>query len=163
MHKCLRIAFLLYFTTHIPITLCIDLQALLGHLYPAILRSLYDWYVDTFNDWLFARPPYWYNSFIISELCLQLPFFFFACYGLYYKKNWLRIPSIVYGSHVATTVWAIGAEILCSDVNTVNEKLWLTLFYTPYFACPLMLTLYMSVNEIPFGLESIENKNSKSN
>lgn len=45
-----RTAFLLFFLTHIPITLVIDGQAFFPrHYYPQVLRDVVDWYASTFK------------------------------------------------------------------------------------------------------------------
>lgn len=150
MNSFLRLVFLFYFVSHIPITILLDLQIVFGHLYPPQLQALEAWYVTTFNDYLLGLKPIWLQSFIYCEAFAQLPFFFVATYGLVYKKNWIRIPSIVYGAHVATTVVPILAETLLSKTNTDSEKLVLTCFYAPYLIIPAMLALYMCFNEKPF-------------
>ncbi len=151
MNEILRITFLGYFITHIPITLSLDLQALFGPYYPPQLQALCAWYCATFKDQLMLHQPAWFKSFIVAELLFQLPFFFVATYGLLYKKNWIRIPSIIYGTHVATTVWPIIADLIMSDVNTVSEKYVLFGFYFPYFLIPAMLAGYMAAYPYPFG------------
>lgn len=103
MHPALRYTFIVYFATHIPISLVLDFQAILGAYYPPVLRALYSWYVTTFSDPLMAAPPVWLRSFILAELLLQFPFFFAATYALVNKKNWIRVPGIAYGVHVSTT------------------------------------------------------------
>lgn len=151
MNGLLRAIFLIYFITHIPITLCVDLQVLFGQYYPASLIQLNDWYIATYNDHLIRTKPIWLQSFIWAELLVQTPFFFAATYGLIFKKNWIRIPSILYGAHVATTVIPILAETLVSTVNTDQEKLMLVGFYAPYFLIPFILAMYMSFVPKPFG------------
>ena len=54
MHPWLRNVYLVYFVTHIPITCVLDLQAILGHLYPQPLRQLIDWYITTYKG---TQPP----------------------------------------------------------------------------------------------------------
>ena len=149
MNNLLRAVFLIYFFTHIPITIVLDAQALIGFIYPRSLQDFNTWYFTTFNDALIRSPPIWLQSFIFEELLLQLPFFFIATYGLIKKKNWIRIPSIVYGAHVSTTVWAILPEIWVSSAS-FNEKLLLTLFYGPYFVIPMLLCIYMCIFDVPF-------------
>eukprot|EP01035_Chromulina_nebulosa_P027923 gene27923-36785_t len=151
MNKLLYWTFQLYFITHIPITLCVDLQALLGSFYPPLLRDLYTWYVTTFQDELMANPPPWLKTFIFLELTFQLPFFFVAVYALYNKLTWIRIPSIVYGIHVATTVCPILTSILASESTSVHDKTLLCSFYLPYLLVPLILAIFMILNENPFS------------
>jgi hypothetical protein len=150
MHSALKITFLIYFLTHIPITLLIDLQGNWGHLYPALLQGVVAWYVDNFKDFLMGSPPAWFRSFIVCEAFIQLPFFFFAIYALLYEKNWIRVPSLVYGAHVATTLFPIIAEFIASqDLNT-TEKVTLISIYSPYLIVPIMLCSYMCFTETPF-------------
>lgn len=159
MNGLLRVIFLVYFITHIPITLLVDFQILFGAHYPENLRQVFSWYQDTYKDQLLIHQPDWLRSFIWAELIFQFPFFFVATYGLLFKKNWIRIPSILYGSHVATTVWAIIADLLGNNVNTTQEKYVLFGFYAPYFIIPALLAVYMAMNPKPFG--SSEEKKRK--
>jgi len=150
MNELLRIIFLVYFITHIPITACLDLQVILGEYYPESLQQITAWYVQTYHDPLIGEQPIWFKSFIWAEFLFQMPFFFVAAYGLLFRKNWIRIPSIAYGMHVATTVWGILAEFIFSKSITDQEKLTLFAFYVPYLIIPLLLALYMCFTEVPF-------------
>lgn len=79
--------FFCYFTSHIPITLLIDLQSLYPEwIIPDILKKVYTAYVQTVGDPFMdtSRPlAYWFRSFSLCEAFLQLPFFFFAAYGVF--------------------------------------------------------------------------------
>jgi hypothetical protein len=151
MHKIFKIVLLFYFISHIPITLCLDFQVLFGAHYPAILQEFNAWYVNTYKDYVIMNKEVWIQSFVWCELLFQLPFFFVATYGLLFEKNWIRIPSIFYGVHVATTVVPIVAETVFRDKNTLQEKAILCGFYLPYFIIPFALALYMAFNETPFS------------
>ena len=159
MNQLLKITFLIYFITHIPITLCLDLQILLGQFYPDNLRSLFTWYVSVFNDRLLATRPIWLQSFIFAELVLQLPFFFAAVYGIAYEKKWIRIPAIIYGSHVATTVIPILAEVAFSTELTFHEKLVLCSVYLPYFLIPAALVWVFGISTDPFAQSKSKKRN----
>ncbi|KAM8977799.1 sigma intracellular receptor 2 [Pelodytes ibericus] len=145
--------FFFYFFSHIPITLLVDLQAILpSNLYPQELRDLMKWYVVTFKDHLMMNPPAWFLSFVYCEGILQLAFFPVASYAFFKGGcKWIRIPAIVYSAHVATTVIAIIAHVLFgefqkyNDVDPPNQKERLTLvsIYAPYLVIPLLLLLTM--------------------
>ena len=128
------------------------MQALpiIGSLYPTQLKDLLHFYITTFKDPLMSKPPPFLQSFIIAEAIFQLPFFFVVLYALIKKKNWIRIPSIFYGSHTATTVWAILYEFALSKEIDTKTKLVLISLYYPYFLIPLILAIHMSLVEIPF-------------
>jgi steroid 5-alpha reductase family enzyme len=126
-----RAAYLLYFASHIPITLLIDAQAALDHRYfPECAQALLDWHIRINGDNLMGAPPSWFRSVVWAEICLQLPFFFVAVKALYDRDEAaFRIPFIVYGAHVATTMIPILGEI-CGSTR-------LALIYLPYLLFPL--------------------------
>jgi len=88
--------------------------------------------------------------------------------------RWIQIPSILYGSHVATTVFAIIYHILVADFTqnnesnqllvhhgvtgpeTLSERLLLSSIYTPYLIVPLLLvyTMLTSPDYQPFKSKS---------
>ena len=72
MNASLRAVYLIFFISHIPITLVVDLQALLGQYYPAPARDLITWYVRNYNDVLMASPPVWFKAVICCELIFQV-------------------------------------------------------------------------------------------
>jgi EXPERA (EXPanded EBP superfamily) len=83
----LRMAFLIFFISHIPITVMIDGQGLLSKLYPQILVNVVRWYSRHFGDVLMGQAPsaetVWFSSVICCELLFQLPFFFVATWILW--------------------------------------------------------------------------------
>ncbi|XP_033749034.1 sigma intracellular receptor 2-like [Pecten maximus] len=153
MARLLDFVFLLYFASHIPITIFVDSQALFPPwLYPRQLRDLMTWYCSEFKDPMMAAPPTWFKTFVMSELTLQFPFFFVASYAFWkgiQKCQWIRIPLIVYSSHVATTTVAICYHVLMHDFTdakppgpeTFSERWTLFLVYFPYLLVPVMLLL----------------------
>jgi hypothetical protein len=153
MNQWLRYLFLFYFVSHIPITLMMDLQAIFGEYYPQPLQEIATWYIVTYRDPLMRDLPVWFRSFIWCELFVQLPFFFFATAALINKWNSIRIPGIIYGVHVATTLVPILSEFIFTPFLTETEKLTLVGFYYPYFLIPAMLALYLAYPE-PFKRQS---------
>jgi hypothetical protein len=103
-----------------------------------------------FIDPLFIARPVWFQSFILLEGIAQLPFFFYATYALIHRDNSMRIPSIIYCTHVATTVWAILAEFLFSETITSTQRFCLLSFYSPYFVIPFIMAVYMALHPVPF-------------
>ena len=158
MNSILRIVFLGYFISHIPITLCIDLQGLFGSHYPKPLQDLFAWYIASFNDVVMLEMKPWIKSFIYCEMLFQLPFFFYVTHGLINKSNAIRIPSIVYGAHVTTTLFPIMLEVMMSAQMQELEKITLLSVYSPYLLLPLTLMLYMCFNAKPFGDEDKKRK-----
>ncbi|CAJ0938144.1 unnamed protein product [Ranitomeya imitator] len=151
--RLLELLFFLYFFSHIPITLLVDLQPVLpAGWYPQQLLDVMKWYAVTFKDHLMMNPPPWFKSFVYCEAILQLPFFFVAAYAfLKGGCRWIRIPAIVYSSHVATTVFPILAQLLYGDFPKTSqvdspsqqERLTLVSIYSPYLVIPLLILLTM--------------------
>jgi len=141
---------LIYFVSHVPITLCVDLQAIFGEHYPASLKGLLTWYVRSFGDHILEERPTWFKSFIVAEFVFQLPIFFVFIYALIRERNWIRIPAIIYGSHTTTTLLPILAEIWFSSRLTDSQKFGLVSVYSPYFIVPSIIVIYFSLNEEPF-------------
>lgn len=151
MNETFRIIFLIYFITHIPITLFIDFQALFGSLYPRSLQSIIRWYTSIYHDFLMENPPTWFQSFIFAELVFQFPFFFYAIWALLNRDNTIRIPGIVYGVHVATTVLPILSEFFNSN-KLSNSSRWILIgFYFPYFLIPFLFAFILIITPYPFG------------
>lgn len=97
-----------------------------------------------------ANPPIWFKSFVFAEVLFQFPFFFFATYCLMYKKNIIRIPGIIYGVHVATTLLPILSEFYTNKRLLPSERNQLLAFYLPYFFIPLIFSIVLSVDPYPF-------------
>ncbi|XP_058020237.1 sigma intracellular receptor 2 [Ahaetulla prasina] len=144
--------FVFYFLTHIPITLFFDLQPLLPGVYPSALSDVLTRYTTTFKDPLLVNPEPWFQSFLYSEAFLQLLFFPVAAYAFWKGScKWIRIPVIIYTTHVTTTVVACLAHILFADFSnakvpspqTLQERLTLSAFYAPYLAIPLVMLLFV--------------------
>ncbi|XP_075760969.1 sigma intracellular receptor 2 [Pelodiscus sinensis] len=146
--------FALYFLTHIPITLMIDLQALVpgAGIYPQSLTELLKWYAVTFKDPMMLEPPAWFKSCIYCEAFLQMPFFPIAAYAFFKGGcKWIRTPAIIYSTHVATTLVPILAHILFHDFaaskhlgpKTQQERLTLLSIYVPYLLIPILILLTM--------------------
>lgn len=143
--------FVSYFIIHIPIFLFFDSQAIMPNwIYPKPILELMDWYKGDFRDPLMADPPAWFQSFIVCEGVFQLPFFFVAAYA-YWKGvsqcRWIRLPVIVYSSHLITVLFAILYHVNTQDFSqsaypgprTVWERMKLSAIYFPFFAVPFTL------------------------
>ncbi|KAF9550686.1 hypothetical protein EC957_012002 [Mortierella hygrophila] len=142
-------AMFIYFISHIPATMFMDLVP----LYPAFLAPLIqpllkfqDFYVDTFRDpFMGDRSLIWFNTFLHCEALFQLPFFFFAAYSLYHNKRSIALWICVYSAHVITTVLPILTTLnLTKDENfpfaiSEGQKLFLNCLYTPWVLFPLWM------------------------
>eukprot|EP00002_Diphylleia_rotans_P020149 TRINITY_DN3908_c0_g1_i1.p1 TRINITY_DN3908_c0_g1~~TRINITY_DN3908_c0_g1_i1.p1 ORF type:complete len:173 (-),score=39.43 TRINITY_DN3908_c0_g1_i1:244-762(-) len=152
---------LFYFVTHIPATLLVDLQSIIPRsVYPIALQELVRWYsspASPFNDPYFREnpgSPIWLQAFTYCELFFQLPFFFFAIKSILTRDNRIRIPGIIYGAHVATTLAPILFGFWVGEYAmdlTQSNKIALTLLYLPYLIIPLLMVFKYALNPTPYG------------
>lgn len=96
-------------------------------------------------------PPLWFSTAVFLELLFQLPFFFFAVHAFYHGLQHIRIPSIIYATHVATTV-AIILPPLYVDCTNESEvmRVMLVALYSIYLIIPIALLYRMCASEQPF-------------
>lgn len=104
--------------------------------------------------------PIWFVSLVGCELLVQLPFFFVASYAFIYSKKWIRIPALMYGVHVATTLVPILADIIAGPEGG-RHKTTLAAIYLPYFVLPLALALRMAVMADPFPQSESKKKKKR--
>ena len=154
-----RSAFLLFFASHIPITLLVDGQAFLPRsLYPPAIQDVLNWYTTTFADNLMRPPSYdvWFSSVVACEILFQLPFFVYAVYALLDParvngKGGFRSACLIYGSHTATTLVPILATIATDPETNSAQRATLFGFYLPYLVFPVWLVYIAVRNEDVFG------------
>ncbi|KAI9365902.1 hypothetical protein BD770DRAFT_312557, partial [Pilaira anomala] len=133
-----------YFASHIPITIFFDLQGLYPQwLIPTFLSQLNGSYLQLTNDPFMnvKNDIYWFKSFAYCEAFIQLPFFFFASYGLLKNKGWVRLPLAIYSAHVMTTVLPCLAEIIFNQhmygLTDIQRNI-ICFLYFPYFLIPFI-------------------------
>jgi len=95
-------------------------------------------------------PAPWFQSFLAAELFLQLPFFFYAIYCLLKKSNACRIPFIIYGAHVATTLLPIYFELFTSNQATDEEKIKLAMMFE-LILTNLFLSFFIQISPFIFN------------
>ena len=146
-----RIAFLVFFASHIPITILFDGQCVTPESrLPQFLLDLTQFEIDTFKDPLIrdARQLLWFKSVVACEVLLQLPYFFVACSYLLQSQRTVypdafRVASIAYGAHTATTLVPILATLATNPDATLPERGLVTALYLPYLIFPLWI-LYLA-------------------
>ncbi|KAI8867460.1 hypothetical protein GQ42DRAFT_164764 [Ramicandelaber brevisporus] len=148
------IVLLAYFVTHIPITLISDIVPLFPVEYvPEISKSLNTVLTQQFGDPLmvagqaFAPGRVWFHSLLVAELVLQLPFFFYASYAIWRDSPCRRIPLLMYGVHVVTTmISTLGTLLLDAPHLSDAKRYTLVSFYVPYLLIPLGIIIQSLVS-----------------
>ncbi|KAJ1667414.1 Transmembrane protein 97 [Coemansia sp. RSA 1646] len=139
--------FLAYFISHIPITLCVDLQPLIPTgsvprpllvLNDVLTRQLRDPFMVLGNS--SSSDLTWFRSLLACELVLQLPFFFYAVWALWVSSPRRHLPLLVYGAHVSTTMAPILGMLLFGNIDrSCHERMLLASMYVPYLLIPLAM------------------------
>jgi EXPERA (EXPanded EBP superfamily) len=104
----------------------------------------------------------WFKCLVWSEVTVQLPFFFVAAYAFIFRKNWIRVPAIIYGSFVIGTMFPILGALAAHEAPGYN-KIGVIGFYLPYLIIPALLVIVMAANVKPFatGKSNITAKKAK--
>ncbi|KAJ1490735.1 transmembrane protein 6/97 [Baffinella frigidus] len=141
--------FQFFFASHIPATILLDSQARFPSMlkmYPAAVVQTAKWYCETFGDPLMSNMPVWFKALVGLEVAFELPFFFAALYALRTRKNWIRIPAIIYASHTVTALVPILASLI-SDAPADKRAVHVLLsFYTPYILIPAWIGVHFVCN-----------------
>ena len=129
----------------------IDSQALMpAALYPKALRNLLANYLRDTCDPIMGGSTGIIPAFALPlmgfELAFQFPLFVALAYALYMRKDWIRIPGLVYGVHVATTLLPILGHLnlapldrTCkTNVANLDQLFKLNLIYAPWFVLPTL-------------------------
>ncbi|CAM9499083.1 unnamed protein product [Chrysoparadoxa australica] len=150
-----RYSLLFFLLLHIPTSLLVDFQALGLGVHSDALHGMNQWYYDLAKDFLMSDPPIWFKSLIGAELLLQVPYHICASYALLKGEpsfNWIRIPTIMWGAHTATTLIPILGELIYSDKATESTRWILVSLYTPYMVIPAYFMMVLAMDPHPFGL-----------
>ncbi len=76
---------------------------------PRFVVDLGHWWGRTFDPLLMARPVWW-RATIWIDAVLFGPYYALAIYAFIRRRNWIRIPSIMYASVMLTNVTIILSE-----------------------------------------------------
>jgi EXPERA (EXPanded EBP superfamily) len=144
-------AFLGFFASHIIFTLIVDGQAIFpSQIFPTPFKDLLSFYITNFNDPLMQHTPIWFQSLIVMEYCLQLPYFFIACYYLSRTlsryPSWFRMACITYGAHTATTLIPILSCLATNTDASITQRCRIVAIYLPYLIFPLWIW-YIAVTD----------------
>jgi hypothetical protein len=73
---------------------------------PASMLALVHWWEESFDPLLLARPA-WYRATIWLDVLAFGPFYAVAIYAYARGRDWIRLPSIVWGAVMFTNVFII--------------------------------------------------------
>lgn len=149
----LDIAFLVFFLVNLPfIVYFVDFEQIAIPDYQEFLRTqqypawppvwavnLVHWWGEKFDPLLLARPPFWMVTIWIDALYFG-PFYAFAIYAYARGREWIRIPSIIYGSFLIVIISCIMAEELFGIHKTPNVPM-MVMANLPWAVFPVLILL----------------------
>eukprot|EP00898_Chlorokybus_atmophyticus_P000028 jgi/Chlat1/1025/Chrsp109S01449 len=129
-----------FFLLHAPLAILFDAQAVLpADWFPQVFKDATSNYIKHLHDPLVSSTPIWFKSLVWCETVIQFPFFFLAAYAFATGKQSIRIPLIMYCTHVLTTMVPIYAELWGDTSNTFENRLMLAGIYAPWALVPAWL------------------------
>jgi hypothetical protein len=115
---------------------------------PGFVVDMVHHYGHTYDPLVLARPIWWKMTIWIDSLYFG-PFYAVAIYAFVRGREWIRIPSIMYGSAMITVVTIILGEELAGPHATPHPAVVL-LLNLPWLLVPLHLIVRMWRNPHPF-------------
>lgn len=118
---------------------------------PPPFVDLVHWYGRSFDPVLIARPVWWRMTIWIDSLFFG-PFYAFALYAYIRGRDWIRIPSIIWGSVLMTNV----VIILGEEVAGPHATPYLPFVFAlnlPWLVMPALVIWRMYRPEHPFTRE----------
>lgn len=164
----LDIAFLVYFVINLPfIVYFVDFEQIAIPNYQAFLDAcgplrdacpypawpppwavnMVHWWGEKFDPLLLARPPFWMVTIWVDALYFG-PFYAFAIYAYARGREWIRIPSIIYGSFLFVIICCIMSEEYFGIHKTKNVYV-MTLANLPWAVFPVLI-LFRNLRPHPF-------------
>lgn len=114
-----------------------------------LIDNLHNFWIPNFDNILLHRPAF-YKCFMWWEQLFFGPYYAFAIFAFWTRKNWIRIPSIIYGSVMFTKITVLMAEGAFGSVHRSPKPLTFIAVHTPYLIIPLFLVIYFWAVPAPF-------------
>jgi hypothetical protein len=119
---------------------------------PESLLALVHWWEKTFDPLLIARPA-WYRATIWLDVLAFGPFYAAAIYAYVKGKEWIRIPSIIWGTMLFTNVFIILGDEL-RGIHASPSPAVVVAANAPWAIVPILVIARMWLMPHPFSEES---------
>jgi len=119
---------------------------------PPVAVDMIHWWGRTFDPLVLARPAWWKVTIWIDAVFFG-PFYLVAIYAYIKGKEWIRLPSIIYGSVLLTVVVVILGEEIWGTHATPHLPIVL-LANLPWVLFPIYIIYRMWRYPAPFTMVS---------
>ncbi|KAF2091756.1 hypothetical protein K490DRAFT_61186 [Saccharata proteae CBS 121410] len=135
--------YLVFFLIHLPVIFLVDATA----LYPEWARldfmvQLRKYYVDTYQDQFFMKPPAWFGLYTWMELLYHAPLSAWAIGALIRDDPKVPLHLLIYACQTGMTTVTCIADYLSWQNFSSEQKMSLGALYVPYLA----LACFMGVD-----------------
>ncbi len=117
---------------------------------PAPLVDMVHSYARALDPLVLARPPWWKMTIWFDALLFG-PFYACSIYATIRGRDWIRIPSLLYGASIITIVCIILSEEYGGPYATPHFPIVL-LLNLPWIIVPALIILRMARSEHPFTM-----------
>lgn len=118
---------------------------------PESLLALVHWWEKSFDPLLIARPA-WYRATIWLDVLAFGPFYAAAIFAYVKGKEWIRIPSIIWGTMLFTNVFIILGDEL-RGIHATPSPAIVVAANAPWLIVPILVVARMWIEPHPFTRE----------
>ncbi len=115
---------------------------------PRIFVDIVHWWEGNFDRLLLARPV-WYKATIWIDVLLFGPFSLVAAYAFIRRRNWIRLPAVIYAAVMFTNVFIILSEEIWGSHAAANPLIPV-LANASWFIFPFIIIARMWKSDHPF-------------
>lgn len=120
---------------------------------PAPMVDLIHSYARTYDPLVLARPPWWKMTIWFDALGFG-PFYAASIYAYIRGRDWIRLPSLLYGASIITIVFVILSEEYGGPHATPHFP-FVLLLNLPWIIVPALIIVRMWRSEYPFTREAV--------
>lgn len=120
---------------------------------PAPMVDLIHSYARTYDPLVLARPPWWKMTIWFDALGFG-PFYAASIYAYIRGRDWIRLPSLLYGALIITIVFVILSEEYGGPHATPHFP-FVLLLNLPWIIVPALIIVRMWRSEYPFTREAV--------
>lgn len=109
----------------------------LAPFYPSSIRPQFTvdirtWYIATYKDRLFTRPPAWFNTYMLMEALYHIPLSLWAIPALLHDDPLVPLHLLLWAVQTGVTTLTCVVEAMSWEGFTGQEKGGLAQLYVPY-------------------------------
>ncbi|CAK4086302.1 unnamed protein product [Aphanomyces euteiches] len=108
---------------------------------PVVVHALHQWGEQ--YDKLLQFRPLWFKVCLWMEIGFQVPYYLFAIYGFVNRREWLRVPTLIYAAQSITVMVIVLVEQFTGEFKT-SEPAVILGAYLPFFIVPFFFLIRAS-------------------